>query len=367
MAEELKKQVESVLFSAGKRIQLEEIARLVRSRDLDAVLKCLEELRTDYEQKASSLIIVQDDTSWKLTVREPYLPLVRKIITQTELTKSVMETLAVIAFKTPVLQSHIIKVRTNKAYDHLNELENSGYITRIKQGRTKLIRLGKKFFDYFDVAEDKVKERFKTVEEMEKVILQGEQALVARKQEIKQELEKAQQMNEEEKQKREQEIVRLDREIAALPEIDLVDEQGEKEKLEVYQSETQTEIAKEPLPDLEKATDTVDGMEVYSAPEITDEKPKRHKKHHKTAEKIEEKPTPEEQVTEKPEKEETSETEVKEVEEKTEEKPRKEPVREFGGKGLFPEGVPKEVEEQVDRRVEQLMKGEKDETPPEMP
>ena len=59
--------------------------------------------------------------------------MVRKIVTETELTRSVMETLAVIAFKYPILQSDLIKLRTNKAYDHLVELEKSGYISRQKR------------------------------------------------------------------------------------------------------------------------------------------------------------------------------------------------------------------------------------------
>ena len=73
-----------------------------------------------------------------------------------------METLAVIAWKVPVLQSDIISIRTNKAYDHLVELEKSGFISRSKSGRTKLIKLTDRFFNYFDVKNaEAMKEKFK--------------------------------------------------------------------------------------------------------------------------------------------------------------------------------------------------------------
>ena len=88
--------------------------------------------------------------------------MVRKIVTETELTRSVMETLAVIAFKYPILQSDLIKLRTNKAYDHLVELEKSGYISRQKYC-TNLIKLTDKFFKYFDLTEENLRENSRTL------------------------------------------------------------------------------------------------------------------------------------------------------------------------------------------------------------
>ena len=108
---------------------------------------------------------MDEGDGWKLTVREQYTPVVRKIIAETELTRTMMETLAVIAWKAPVLQSDIIKLRTNKDYEHLSELETSGFISREKKGRTKLLKLTERFFNYFDLKNsDEVKEKFKIEE-----------------------------------------------------------------------------------------------------------------------------------------------------------------------------------------------------------
>ncbi len=163
----LKNTLESLLFSSGKKISLEELSKLSKEKNITLISETLEELKKDLDDKNSSLMLIQEGDSWKLTVREKYLPFVRKIVTQTELPKSILETLAVVAFKAPVLQSAVIRIRTNKAYAHLDELGEAGYITREKKGRTKLIKLTQKFYEYFDVPEKELKQKFKSIAEKE--------------------------------------------------------------------------------------------------------------------------------------------------------------------------------------------------------
>src|SRR3989338_649024 len=168
-----KSKVEAILFYVGHKISLEEIGKLSRSGK-EEVLEALKELQAEYEQKQSSLMLFEEGDSWKFAVRDHLISVVRKIVTETELTKSVMETFAVIAFKYPVLQADLIKMRTNKAYDHLAELEKSGYISRQKHGRTNLIKLTEKFFKYFDLTEEKLREQFRDFDSIAKAIKEKE-------------------------------------------------------------------------------------------------------------------------------------------------------------------------------------------------
>ena len=162
--EDVMNKVEALLFSSGKKMSVGEIAKLCRS-DVATVALQLQQLKSDYESKRSSLLLIEEGDGWKLTVREQYAPVARRVVAETELTKTLMETLAVIAWKAPVLQSELIRIRTNKAYDHIAELESSGFISREKHGRTKLIRLTERFFRYFDVrTEQEVKEKFKVAD-----------------------------------------------------------------------------------------------------------------------------------------------------------------------------------------------------------
>ena len=143
----------------------EESAKLCHST-IKQVETALAQLSDEYDQNKNSLMIVNEKQDWKLTVHEKYLNVVRKIVPETELTKTIMETLAVVAWKSPVLQSEVIKIRTNKAYDHLDQLEEMAFIFRKKEGRTKNILLTEKFYKYFDLDnKEDIKNVFKDFKE----------------------------------------------------------------------------------------------------------------------------------------------------------------------------------------------------------
>ena len=262
----VKSKVEAVLFSTGSRISLEDISRLCRSRK-EEVLAALQELQKEYDEKQSSLMLVEDGDIWKFAVRDHFIPMVRKIVTETELTKSVLETLSVIAFKYPILQSDMIKIRTNKAYDHLVELEKSGYITRQKHGRTNLIKLTDKFFKYFDLTEEKLREQFKDFGSIAKAIKEKEEEVEKIKGDQRQ---KAEDLKKEDE--------KIKREIESLDEA----EEEFKVPLETYQAKPKEIISeefeqegnliveKEKIGDMEVIEDT------KAKPQIEEQKPKSH-------------------------------------------------------------------------------------------
>ncbi len=165
--EDLAKKAEAVLFSAGRAIEAEEIGRLTGAGP-DSLLQTLRELQKEYEERDSPLMITEQGTSWKMTVREKYLGLVRKITPYMEFSKTLMETLAVVAWKQPIVQSDVIRIRTNKAYEHIAELESMGFLTKEKHGRSYLLKLSQKFYDYFDLRDDvDVRRLFKNVKDTE--------------------------------------------------------------------------------------------------------------------------------------------------------------------------------------------------------
>jgi segregation and condensation protein B len=327
---DLKNQVESLLFSAGKRLTVEELAGLCKEENLDAVRAALEILRKELDEKQSSLMLVEEGNGWKLTVREKYIQVVKKVVKTPELPKSLLETLAVVAYKAPVLQSQVIKIRTNKAYRHLDELEEMGYLTREKKGRSKLIKLTQKFFDYFDVPPEKLKEKFKNVAALEQAIEEKESAIQVAQGSI------------------------VDAAVATAPGVEIVHDAPPKLAPEI-------EILDEKLGDLE----------TYG------EAPKHKKKHKKKKEAEAETPkTPEEAAEALAERiiseagmaaPEATEEETSAMEEEgrlTVEKIKREASHEkpkktsYVPKGMFAEGVPEEVKERIEHRVQELLSGE---------
>ena len=178
--EDLKSRIEAILFSVGKKILLDDIAKHARLYDKELIKKILYELQQDYESRNSPMMVVEEGDSWKLIVREKYLSYVKKIVGETELPKSTMETMAIIAWKSPALQSEIVEIRSNKAYNHIDDLEKAGFIIKEKHGRSYLLRLSQKFFDYFDIKnEDEIKSKFERFKEKALKKMSGKENLPA--------------------------------------------------------------------------------------------------------------------------------------------------------------------------------------------
>lgn len=154
----LKKQIEAVLFTLGKFTSIKDLAKHLNAQEQD-IKKTLEELKEDYLKKDSSLAIQQQDNLYKLNIKKEFGFLTNKLLEDKEMDNPTTKTLAIIAYKSPVTQSEVIKIRGNKAYDHISNLKNSGLITLEKLGRTRLIKLTHHFFDYFDISEKEVKEK----------------------------------------------------------------------------------------------------------------------------------------------------------------------------------------------------------------
>jgi segregation and condensation protein B len=157
--DESQKRVEAILFTIGKDITSERIASLCEL-SIKQVDKVVKELQKNYSERDHSLQIVQKEYGWKLTVRDEFVPLVSNIAETTEMEKPLMETLAVIAWKYPILQSEVIKLRHATAYEHMKELQLRGFIDKIKFGRTFKVKLTTKFFEYFDLPSKEAKNAF---------------------------------------------------------------------------------------------------------------------------------------------------------------------------------------------------------------
>lgn len=160
---ELKKEIESLLFSSGKRMKEKELADLT-NRSEKEVKEALESLKKDYDERDTSLVLMNSGDEWKLNVREKYMGLVTKIVADTELPFPILETLGMIAYKAPAMQADIVKARGTNCYEHVGLLVEQGFVEKKKEGRSFKLTLTPKFFEYFDVADhEQMKEALKDV------------------------------------------------------------------------------------------------------------------------------------------------------------------------------------------------------------
>src|SRR3989344_7657350 len=161
-----KKKVEAVLFTTGKLMTLPDIAAAVDINDQAYLKEVMDSLKIDFSTRDSALNIQHVEDKYRLNIRKEYGYLANKLLGSTELEGPAIKTLAVIALKNPALQSDIIKLRGNKAYDHIAVLKEQNLIEiKGKKGRSNIIELAAHFYDYFDTAADDVKQKFEAIQE----------------------------------------------------------------------------------------------------------------------------------------------------------------------------------------------------------
>lgn len=150
----LKNKVEAILYGIGGKISLADITKLCRSSEPE-ILETLKELQKEYSERDTALLIVQDNKDWKLVTKEQYSSIIRRIVSEVELPRAVMETLATIAWKQPVLQSEVVKIRSASAYEHVSQLDKLGFLIKENFGRSFLLKTTDKFANYFELESGK--------------------------------------------------------------------------------------------------------------------------------------------------------------------------------------------------------------------
>ncbi|MCL6500571.1 MAG: SMC-Scp complex subunit ScpB [Candidatus Pacearchaeota archaeon] len=156
--EELLKKVEACLFLAARYLSIDDLVRFTGINPI-MLKELLGKLEKRYEKIGGSIIVLRREAEggelWKMDVRPEFSFLVNKLATgESEFTKAEQETLAIIAYKQPIKQSIVVKIRGNKAYDHIKHFITNNLITAKKTGRTFELKTSDKFYDYFNLKKE---------------------------------------------------------------------------------------------------------------------------------------------------------------------------------------------------------------------
>jgi len=151
--DEITNKIEAILYASGKGVSEEELADYCEVKP-KTVQKAIKKLQRNLEERNGSLLITEHNDKWKLTVKGKYTQLIQAIVSETELPNPILKTLAVIAYKSPVMQSEIVTMRGQGAYEHIKLLVKEKFITKDESGRTFLLKITDKFYNYFDVEGD---------------------------------------------------------------------------------------------------------------------------------------------------------------------------------------------------------------------
>jgi segregation and condensation protein B len=147
--------LEAALYVTGKPLDLKTLGSVVGFRSEEKVRELGRVLKEKYGSDGSALEVLElSDGRFVMQLKPQYVPDVKRLATRQLLTPGPMKTLSFIAYRQPITQSYVAKVRGNLAYSHVKQLREIGLIAEERVGRTKILRTTPNFADYFNLSHE---------------------------------------------------------------------------------------------------------------------------------------------------------------------------------------------------------------------
>ncbi len=143
--------VEAALFISGRFLTVQEIVMYTGINPI-TLRDVLSKLEDKYKNLDTAMSLIVRGENYKLDVKNEYTWLVNKLASgNSEFTKAEQETMAIIAYKQPITQSVVVKIRGNKAYDHIKKLKELGLLKTKRVSHTLELSLSDMFYEYFNL------------------------------------------------------------------------------------------------------------------------------------------------------------------------------------------------------------------------
>jgi segregation and condensation protein B len=153
----LKAIVESLLFAADAPLTVDKIVSVMDIRDRKAAHNALASLAEEYESQKRGFFLSEVAGGYQLRTRPEYGQWVRRMKQSrpARLSRAAMETLAIVAYKQPVLRSDVEHLRGVDSGGTLRTLLERGLIRVLGRkplpGRPMLYGTTKRFLEIFDL------------------------------------------------------------------------------------------------------------------------------------------------------------------------------------------------------------------------
>ncbi len=177
--EQLKYAAEAILFAAGEAVDIKDLASALE-QDIKTMRSIMQELCDDYENRGIS--IIQIDDSYQMCTRDEYFDSIKKLYQAPKrkvLSTTLLETLAIIAYRQPVTKAQIEEIRGVSADHAVNKLVEYELVDEVGRldapGKPILFGTTDEFLRYFG---------FKAVESMPELPEVGEQLRMEIQQEL---------------------------------------------------------------------------------------------------------------------------------------------------------------------------------------
>ncbi len=153
---ELKGIIESLLFVAGEPLSIDRIKAILEDEDKKSIQAILWELQHEYDMRLSGLRIVEVAGGFQIASRPElaqWIKRLRKVKQSSRLSKPSLETLAIIAYKQPIVKAEIEDIRGVDSSGVIKGLLDKHMIKIVGRkdvaGRPILYSTTREFLQYF--------------------------------------------------------------------------------------------------------------------------------------------------------------------------------------------------------------------------
>jgi segregation and condensation protein B len=168
--EDLKNIIESLLFVAEAPLTIDRIKNVLTIADAKEIRKALSELSDEYEDRKGGFFLREVAGGFQIRTRPEYTEWIKRLLQPNPLrmSKAALETLAVVAYKQPVLRSDIEHVRKVDCGGILRMLLERKLIRVLGRkeipGRPLIYATTKQFLEVFDLKDLKDLPTLKEIE-----------------------------------------------------------------------------------------------------------------------------------------------------------------------------------------------------------
>ncbi len=151
--------VEAILFASDAPLPVSKIAEIIGDGTARDVKKHIGELNKKYESQGASFRIEEIAAGYQMLTLPAYNEWITKLLRarqETKLSQAALETLAIVAYKQPILRADVEAIRGVAAGEVLNRLRELNLVKIVGRaddiGRPLLYGTTKKFLDVFGLA-----------------------------------------------------------------------------------------------------------------------------------------------------------------------------------------------------------------------
>jgi segregation and condensation protein B len=172
MGKSLKLIVEALLFASDKPLSVWEIHTALPDANVEEIKSALEALQTDYEELDRSFVLKEIADGYQFRTHSEYGPYILKMLqtSPNRLSRAALETLAIIAYKQPILRYEIERYRGVDVGGILRMLGEKGLIKIMGRkelpGRPLIYGTTKRFLEVFDLKDIESLPKLKEIEDL---------------------------------------------------------------------------------------------------------------------------------------------------------------------------------------------------------